>query len=218
MPQLCLPDKKYIASLDVDAQNAFTSLCPDELPVPDGNLIAEELNRQACFAHIRVGSKDAHPLNGLWEVSSEHPMLSPVDAKNVDVHWPRHAIAGTFGSQLIEGLPKPEQYDYFVWKGVEPDLHPYGCCFHDLEEKLTTGVIEFLQAKEITTVIVGGLALEHCVRATVMQLSNAGFEVVVNLAATRGLDPESINQALKQMQGQGIKIINSCEQLVVSTK
>ena len=36
-----------IASIDVDPQKTFTELCPNELPVKDGHLIADALNRQA---------------------------------------------------------------------------------------------------------------------------------------------------------------------------
>ena len=39
-----LPEKKYIASFDIDAQNTFTPVCPDELPVAEGDTIAPELN------------------------------------------------------------------------------------------------------------------------------------------------------------------------------
>ena len=35
-----LPEKKYIASFDIDAQNTFTPVCPDELPVAEGDTIA----------------------------------------------------------------------------------------------------------------------------------------------------------------------------------
>ncbi|RLV61767.1 isochorismatase family protein [Parashewanella curva] len=211
-----LPNRSQIASLDVDAQNCFTPLCPDELPVPDGHLIVDELNLQASFADVRVGSKDAHPKNALWETTDEKPILTPVSAKNVDLHWPRHAIVGTFGSELIKGLPKPEEYDYFVWKGIERDLHPYGCCYHDLTESLSTGIIEYLSAKGIKTILVGGLALEHCVMTSALQLSRAGFDVVVNLKATKGLDSLAIEQAIKQMKTKNIKFIDGCDQLMVT--
>ena len=47
-----LPEKKYIASFDIDAQNTFTPVCPDELPVAEGDTIAPELNAQAQFASL----------------------------------------------------------------------------------------------------------------------------------------------------------------------
>ena len=54
-----LPEKKYIASFDIDAQNTFTPVCPDELPVAEGDTIAPELNAQAQFAGLRLVSRDA---------------------------------------------------------------------------------------------------------------------------------------------------------------
>ena len=39
-----LPEKKYLASFDIDAQNTFTPICPNELPVVEGDQIADELN------------------------------------------------------------------------------------------------------------------------------------------------------------------------------
>ena len=52
--------KNEIAAFDIDAQQTFTPLCPDELPVAGGDMIAEELNAQAAFASVRVASRDAH--------------------------------------------------------------------------------------------------------------------------------------------------------------
>ncbi|MEO6678169.1 MAG: nicotinamidase, partial [Pseudomonas sp.] len=37
------------ASFDVDAQKSFTPLCPDELPVPEGDQIGSELNFMASL-------------------------------------------------------------------------------------------------------------------------------------------------------------------------
>ncbi len=36
--------REKTASFDVDPQHGFTSLCPDELPVPDGDEMVMELN------------------------------------------------------------------------------------------------------------------------------------------------------------------------------
>ena len=46
-----------IVSIDVDAQKTFTPLCPKELPVAEGHLIADELNAQAALADLRVMTK-----------------------------------------------------------------------------------------------------------------------------------------------------------------
>ena len=60
-----LPEKKYIASFDIDAQNTFTPVCPDELPVAEGDTIAPELNAQAQFASLPRFPRCAQPLRTL---------------------------------------------------------------------------------------------------------------------------------------------------------
>ncbi|WP_281648678.1 isochorismatase family protein [Parendozoicomonas sp. Alg238-R29] len=213
---LSLGSKRKIAAFDVDAQNCFTELCPAELPVAGGQGIVGELNAQAELAFFRVGSKDSHPVEAVWEATPDAPMLTPVDGDNVDVRWPRHGVPGTLGFELLDGLPAVKDYDYFVWKGVEPDMHPYGACFHDLADQRSTGVIEFLRDRGIETVIVGGLALDYCVKITVLQLIKGGFEVVLNLAATRGLAPESSKTALVELERAGVKIVENAGSLSVN--
>lgn len=208
-----LPHISRVASFDIDAQYTFTPVCPDELPVPEGTAIVEELNCQAALASVRVGSKDAHSPCAIWVATEEHPQFSAVAGEHVDIRWNQHAVPGTRGFELIAGLPHPADYDYFVWKGVEPDMHPYGACYHDLAGKLTTGVIEFLRSRQITTVLVGGLATDYCVRTTVLQLLAAGFQVVVNLGACRGIAAQTVEAAIDEMERCGAIIVSGTAQI-----
>ena len=210
---LQLPSKAQIAAFDVDAQYTFTPVCPDELPVAGGDEIALELNAQAQFAQYRLGSKDAHSLKALWLATPTAPVFSPVAGINMDVRWPAHAVVGTRGFELLDTLPKPSEYDYFVWKGVEPDMHPYGACFHDLQDRLSTGAIEFLLQRGVSTVLVGGLATDYCVCTTALQLRRAGFEVIVNLGACRGITPETCAQAEEKLRLSGVRLIGSATEL-----
>ncbi len=208
-----LPAKESVASFDVDAQNTFTPLCPDELPVAEGHLIAPELNAQATFASIRIASRDAHSPSAVWLTDKEHPQFSPVKGRpNADIHWASHAMVGSRGFEFIPGLD-PEKYDFQVYKGIQPDMHPYGACFHDLAGKLSTGVIEFLKCHGIGTVIVGGLATDYCVKNTVLQLLAAGFAVIVNLGACRGISPETVGKALFEMQEKGALTVQNATEL-----
>jgi nicotinamidase/pyrazinamidase len=209
-----LPGTNIIAAFDVDPQKGFTPLCPDELPVPGGDEIVDELNRQASLADLRVGSKDAHSPASVWVAGPDRPMMSPVRGANVDLAWNLHCVPGTRGFELLDGLPAPAEYDFFVWKGVEPDMHPYGACYHDLAETRSTGVIEFLSKRQVATVLVGGLALDFCVKTTALQLRRAGFEVVVNLAACRGIADESCAAALDAFARAGIRTVGCAADLV----
>jgi nicotinamidase/pyrazinamidase len=213
MNKVLLPIKSQVASFDVDCQNTFTPVCPNELPVPEGASIVKELNSQAQFAAYRMGSKDAHSLQAVWIADEENPQFSTIAGENVDIRWVAHAIPGTLGFELIDGLPPVTQYDYFVWKGIELDMHPYGACYHDFAEKMSTGVIEYLKNKNVTTIVVGGLATDYCVKNTVLQLLSAEFKVIVNLGACRGISEETMEIAKHQMKQQGAVFIDSASQL-----
>ncbi|MBX2857679.1 MAG: isochorismatase family protein [Cellvibrionaceae bacterium] len=194
------------ASFDIDPQKGFTPLCPNELPVEEGHLLAPLLNEQAKLARLRVVSKDAHPTQAIWKATDDKPIFSPVSGENVDIRWHMHCVPGTAGFELIDGLPKVCEYDYVVYKGVEPDMHPYGACYHDLKDTLSTGVIEYLRQHKITTVICGGLATDYCVKLTALQLAKAGFAVVVNLKACRGIASDTITAALGEMRAANITV------------
>ena len=210
-----LPDKRFVASFDVDAQRTFTPICPDELPVEGGDQIGPELNRQAELAGWRLGSKDSHSPEAVWVTDDPELIGQPgVEGDHVEEHWPVHAVPGTEGFELVPHLPHPTAYDFFVWKGVEPDMHPYGACFHDIAERMSTGVIEWLKARDVSHVLVGGLATDFCVKATALQLKTAGFNTILNLTACRGIAEESTRQAMEKMRTAGIVIIESLDELV----
>ncbi len=203
-----------IATFDVDAQNGFSPVCPNELPVPKAEEIVPELQYVSQFGTVRIGSKDAHPANAVWVVDKASEMLQPLKYPNADLTWVRHCEPGTKGFELLAGLPNPTEYDFFVWKGMEPDLHPYGACYHDIREELSTGVIEFLQQNQVDTVIVGGLAFDFCVKTTALQLVKAGFFVVIYLPATRALTKEGYAQTKAQLESTpNVKILANREEL-----
>ena len=94
------------------------------------------------------------------------------------------------------------------------ELHPYGACFHDIEEKLSTGLIEWLRCQNTDTVIVGGLATDYCVKTTVLQLLKGGnWQVIVNEAACRGIAPDTIETAWQEMRSAGVMILKNAEEI-----
>ncbi len=199
-----------IISIDVDAQKTFTPLCPDELPVADGHHIVAELNAQAALADLRVMTKDAHSPNAAWLCTHPNDILQPTQLPDAPEKWVAHAIVGTEGFELLDGLPAETDYDFCVWKGVSPALHPYGACFHDVRERLSTGLIEWLTVRGATTIIVGGLATDYCVKSTVLQLLRGGnWQVLVNRAACRGIAEETVAAAWTEMTAAGAVILDN---------
>lgn len=207
-----MSNSRIVASINVDPQKGFTPLCPDELPVDEGHLIVPDLLKQNQLANLIVGSSDAHCENALFKVTRDDEQFKPLDYANTDCTFKMHCQPGTVGFELLDGLPSPTEYDFFVWKGIAPDLHPYGACYHDLADKLSTGLIEFLAFNNVDTVIVGGLATDYCVATTAKQLQRSGrFEVLLNLAACRGITPEGVELQLAEMKTMGIQICKDSE-------
>ena len=77
----------------------------------------------------------------------------------------------------------------------------------------STGGIEFLRAKQIETVIVGGLALDFCVKKSVEQLVEAGFKVILNLASTRAVFPDNANNVANALAEKGVILIEDAKGL-----
>ena len=200
-----------IAAIDVDVQKTFTPLCPDELPVPYGDEIVSELNAQAQWADLRVMTKDAHSPKALWVAPSIEQMLTPVGLPDADVSWVAHAVPGTYGFELLDGLPPVTDYDFLVYKGIEPDMHPYGACYHDLAGRLSTGLIEWLRQQQVSTVLLGGLAFDYCVKQTALQLKAAGFRVVINKAACRSISEETESSAAIELQAAGVELLDDSQ-------
>ncbi len=207
--------KQHTVSFEVDPQRGFTPLCPNELPVAEGDQIAAELNAQAEFASVRLVSKDCHPAEAPWVAKSPEQIMTPVegDFPGLDIKWPPHCVVGTEGNRLIPGLPAESDYALVIEKGADPLKHPYGACYHDLAETESTGAIEWLRKRSINTVIVGGLATDYCVKTTVLQLCRANFRVIVNLAGCRGVEVESTATAIADMRAAGATLIASSGEL-----
>jgi nicotinamidase/pyrazinamidase len=91
-----------------------------------------------------------------------------------------------------------------VSKGSTPDHDAYS----DFDG---TGLAERLRALGIERLFVGGLALEYCVRATVLDALAAGFEVRLLRDATRALEvhPGDANAALAEMTRAGAVVVEA---------
>lgn len=195
------------ACVAVDPQRGFTPLCPAELPVPGGDQIVAAVRTLMGWASVKVVTKDCHPPVAPWVAASPGEVMTPLKGyPHLDLKWPAHCVEGTEGNRLIPGLDEAD-FDWVVHKGMDPEKHPYGACYHGLDTSESTGLIERLLAEGVATVLVGGLATEFCVATTALQLRAAGFEVVVALPACRGLSPEAIAKVVDTMEDEGIIIL-----------
>lgn len=171
----------------VDVQNDF---CPGgALPIEEGDHVVPVLNRwiekaRASGATI-VASCDWHP--------PDHVSFTPHGGP-----WPVHCVQETEGAALHRDLDLPGDAT-IVKKGTARDKDSYSA----LDE---TGLAETLRERDVRRLWVGGLALDVCVRATVLDALQEGFEVHVLPSATRPVDAAAGEQALNEMERAGAVI------------
>jgi nicotinamidase/pyrazinamidase len=162
--------------LIVDYQNDFT---PPEgaLPVPEGDEIAEAINREAERGDYDkvIATRDWHP--------PEHGSFESRGGP-----WPEHCVQGTTGAALDPRLDT-EEVDLVLDKGRAPDTPGYSA----FEEGTLT---QHLRGEGIGELTVTGLATDVCVRATALDALEEGFDVEVIRDATRGVDPDDSERAL----------------------
>jgi len=208
---------KKVAQIDVDMINAFTEVCPNELPVPGALEIVTPINKLAQNSDLRVGSKCAHPDDAQWITENVDEIGSANDNKYAPHKWVRHGVPGTLGFEMISGMPQPLEYDFFVWKGIESYLHPYGVCYHDPLKTLSTGLIEWLVAYQVTDVLVTGLAEDYCVATTALELAETGlFNVIIIRECTRAIDILKIAQVEKELKNKGVVIFDTISEYLQS--
>jgi nicotinamidase/pyrazinamidase len=185
--------------LVVDVQQGFTTLRPEELPVPGGLEIVPQVNRLLELPWARIdASIDWHP--------PDH--CSFVDRR--DNLYPPHCVAGTPGAAFVPGL----QTDRFhtLWrKGFRRDQEAYAVtaqhpAFH-----------EFLRTSGIANVVLCGIATNICCFFTARDLRQAGFRVCVVEDASAGIDVPAAGlfQEKAKAEGQraGIEYVTMAEVL-----
>jgi nicotinamidase/pyrazinamidase len=176
--------KEGDALLVIDVQNEFCK--GGTLPIEEGEDVVPVLNRWLRAARDRgipvYASRDWHPRGH----------VSFVEAGG---QWPAHCIQDTEGAAFRADLELPGDA-VLVAKGLRFDLDQYSA-FHE------TGLEQRLWRDGVRRVWVGGLALDVCVRATVLDALRAGLEVRVLLDATRPVSAEGGRHARDEMESAG---------------
>jgi nicotinamidase/pyrazinamidase len=172
------------ALLVVDVQNDF---CPrGALPIENGDRVVPVLNRWLRAARERglpvYASRDWHPRG--------HPSFVEAGGQ-----WPAHCVQDTQGAAFRADLELPDDV-VLVAKGVRFDLDQYSA-FNE------TGLEDRIRRDGVRRLWVGGLALDVCVRATVLDALRAGLEVRVLVDATRPVAEEGGRVALDEMESAG---------------
>ncbi len=186
----------HTALLIVDLQNDF---CPGgALAVAGGDAVVEPLNRGidrfvAAQAPI-FASRDWHPA----ETSHFQDFGGP---------WPVHCVQHTHGAAFHPALRLPAT-TIIISKGMEPDSDSYSA--FDGRDDSCNPLAKCLSERGIFRQVVGGLATDYCVRATVLSALQHHFQVQVLREAVAAVDLKSGDgeRALAEMKQAGAQIIS----------
>ncbi|MFY0992051.1 isochorismatase family protein [Halomonas sp. C05BenzN] len=175
------------ALLVIDLQNDFCE--GGALAVAGGAALVPGINAEVDAARragsLVVASRDWHPID---HVSFEH-RGGP---------WPVHCVQDTRGAAFHPDLTLPED-TIRVSKATAFDRDAYSA-FDD------TGLAEYLKEKDIQRVIVCGLALDVCVRATALEARQAGFDTLLLEHLSAAVDPGAAEDCRAEFEAAGIEV------------
>ncbi|WP_134705793.1 bifunctional nicotinamidase/pyrazinamidase [Rahnella sp. CJA17(1/100)] len=201
------------ALLLVDLQNDFCR--SGALAVTDGDATIAVANKMMtwCKSHdiAVVASQDWHPAGHRSFAVNSHaePWTSGELNGLPQVWWPVHCVQREPGAEFHPGLNLP-QVDFVVQKGTNPDIDSYSA-FFDNGHRAATMLNDWLQAAQITHLYVMGLATDYCVKFTVLDALEQGYQVTLLTDGCRGvnLQPEDSAEAVEAMRKAGAKISTS---------
>lgn len=152
-------------------------------------------------------TQDFHPENHVSFYTS-HKGKAPYETIEIDgrvqMLWPPHCVQGTKNAELL--LDKT-LFSAIVPKGTDPEYDSYSGFFDD--NGMATGLADILASHHVTTLIVYGLAIDYCVKATAMDALTAGFEVILIRDLCRGVAEDTTKTALEEMKAAGINLIST---------
>src|SRR4051812_26579456 len=162
----------------VDIQNDF--LPGGALAVPRGDEVIPVANRISPKFELVVASQDWHPANH-GSFAANHPGKKPGDVIDLNglpqILWPTHCVQETPGASLLPGL-FTRRINRVFHKGADPAIDSYSA-FYDNGHKKSTGLAPYLKSKNVTELVVMGLATDYCVKLTALDARKQDLAVTL---------------------------------------
>lgn len=194
------------ALIIVDVQNDFLPNPGSSLGVPGGHQAIPAIEEIAARDDIDalVFTSDWHPANHV-SFAEGAPMYE-------DGSWPPHCVQGTHGAEfdepMMDRLGELRKTSVVVRKGFEPDKEAYS----GFDGAIQTGegptdLSQWLKEQRVKEVVVVGLALDYCVKATALDARNTGLITTVPLEATRPVDSITGQRAVAELVSNKVVVV-----------
>jgi nicotinamidase/pyrazinamidase len=185
------------ALLVVDVQNDFAD--------PEGSLYvrgAEEILERA-----NGESREASEAGALVIYTQDwHPPSTPHFQKDGGI-WPVHCVRDTWGAKFFPGL---DVRGPVIRKGTggEDGYSAFSVRDPESGQRSATELETLLRSRDVTRVVIAGLATDYCVVETALDATHLGFATAVLRHAIRAVDlqPGDGDRAIERMRGAGATI------------
>ena len=193
---------KQRALLLVDIQNDFCA--GGALAVAEGDSTVDVANTLIAWCKARgeavLASQDWHPADH-GSFASQHD-VAPFVTGELDglaqTFWPDHCVQHSEGAAL-HPLLHQRAIDAVFHKGENPRIDSYSA-FFDNGHRRQTALHDWLQQHGIKELFVMGLATDYCVKFTVLDALQLGYQVSVITDGCRGVNLHTQDSATAFME------------------
>ncbi len=200
------------ALIIVDLQHDF--LPGGALPVPNGDEVISLANKLQRRFDLIVATQDWHPPDH-GSFAANHPGKKPGDRIMLDgieqILWPVHCVQNTRGAEFAPTFDTSRIARIFH-KGIDPRIDSYST-FFDNAHRRATGLADYLKKRSIKDIYLMGLALDYCVKYSVLDARQLGLNthIIVDGCRAIELEPGDIDRALVEMKRAGATILKSSD-------
>ena len=166
-------------------------------------------NRLMDDFELIVATQDWHPENH-GSFAANHPgkeLFQQIDLNGLaQTLWPIHCVQGTPGADFPPQL-ETQRITRVFQKGTNAEIDSYSGLY-DNGHRQSTGLAEYLREQGVKRVTVCGLATDYCVKFTALDALAEGFEVTLQLPASRGVNLAAgdVDAAIEEMREKGVII------------
>ncbi|MEX0445257.1 bifunctional nicotinamidase/pyrazinamidase [Xenorhabdus sp. SGI246] len=203
------------ALLLIDLQNDFCT--GGTLAVKESEEVIEMANKaiELCQQHniTIIATQDWHPSDHMsFAANSGQPVGELGELNGIpQIWWPVHCVQGQLGADFHPALNQSAIQEIFR-KGENSQIDSYSA-FFDNDRKNATRLHSWLSEQHINRLLILGIATDYCVKFTVLDALEHGYETYVIVEGCRGVNiqAEDSQRAIEEMTAKGARLTSLSE-------